>query len=237
MRKNNLLLATLMAFFLFTPPAQAALAQVPKAADIFPDMHPSKKGRPIKQTFFHRGKVQAPVFLEVLEAGSPNALAFAIRLYPTDLSALPPKPQEDAFSNGETYKAAQATHREALRSLYTDQDRCPQIGTMSFSHNGGDMSLYFFQVCLPYRGKSYGTHALVTALSILKSKAQGFNDFVLSVRKEEEYTQRLIGFYQRLGFQEDNESFMALVVQGTMQSMRMPKSAFNPHSHLIFGGK
>ena len=65
--------------------------------NIFNNMAPSQKGRPLNHTFFHRDKANAPVFLQVVESGGPRAINFQVRLYPDNPEHFPEKPTKDAI--------------------------------------------------------------------------------------------------------------------------------------------
>ncbi|UNM05661.1 MAG: GNAT family N-acetyltransferase [Holosporaceae bacterium] len=204
----------------------------------FPDMLPSAPGRPLNHTFFRRTKANAPVFLQVVESGSPLALTCAIRLYP----AQPPEePSKSDFSTEADYKKALLAYTKTLRKLYTNTDACPQIGLMSFSYefpqgnDEGALQLSMFNILPAYRSKGYGTHALLTALSTLKSRKQTpFSHFRLGVM-EGPFQERLIAFYERIGFSKVEEyDVMSAALGRTQQAMRMVRNDFNPRKPGIF---
>ena len=233
---NNLSILAVLAFLNFPNLTQAMTFE-----NKFPELAPSVPGCPLNKTFFRRASANAPVFLQVTESGSPLSLNFSVRLYPEEL---PEKPKKEAFPTKEAYKKAQSTYIQALRKIYESDDTSPQVGLISFSYEmshdteNSALNLCLFNIMPAYRNKGYGTHALLTALSALKSREKTpFSHFKLGVM-EGPFQERLIKLYERVGFSKVEEyDFMATAFGRTQQTMQMVRSDFNPHKPGIFQDK
>lgn len=189
----------------------------------FDGWSPSAPGTPLNRTFFHRSKANAPIFLEVAKSGSPYDVNLIIHRYP---SAPLPEIGTSATTE-ETQK-----HREALRQIYLDSEQSPPIGTMFLQFRAPDsVHLVTFSVLTPYREQCLGTHALVTALSMMKKK-QNIRTVTLSIDKTKKTASRLADFYRRLGFQYG--VLPGTFILPTHADMWLNLDTFNPNKPGIF---
>lgn len=208
----------LSVLFCFTFCASFAAHKTP-----FEGWSPSAPGNPLNQTFFHRAKAKAPVFLEVGKSGSPHDVNFLIRRYPA--ASLP---EMDSSATAD----AKENHREALRHTYLDPEQSCPIGTISLQFRAPEsVCLVMFSVMSPYRGQNLGTHALLTALSMMK-KRKNIRTVTLSIDKSAKNASGLADFYERLGFRHE-------LLPGTLAlpryvEMWLDLERFDPNKRGIF---
>ncbi|MDC0349232.1 GNAT family N-acetyltransferase [Alphaproteobacteria bacterium] len=177
---------------------------------------PSKPGKPLKQTFFRRAKARSPVFLQAIESVGPSR-NFRICLHaaaPDEIELSPEGPDKT----------------ESKRKFFQDEKHCPTLGLISAEIRGESFNITAFMVCKANRKKGYGTHAILTLMSLYKKKG-AFKHFTLSFRNDEDDGPQLRRLYKRIGFQEDTR---AELFGGFFVNMFLPREEFNPNKPGIF---
>ena len=178
-------------------------------------------------THVRRTKAKAPVFLTALSRETPIDLMFSIHLMTAD--KFPEKPGDGAS------KTELKAYASACNRLYEDEATCPTIGTMWFQKKDHSLNLVCFNIGKTHRGQGYGAHALLTALSKLKT-LEGFDTFNLSVQRYQLFCssrpnpdyERLVGFYERVGFART-----ASRAAENQCDLALPRLMFNPHQYSI----
>lgn len=231
---KNLFLFFVLFFGFLSTQTHAAWMDVP----FFKEMGASKPGKPLNHTFFRRKA--GPIFLEVGPdaPGNPFMHQLNIRLKTDPTVEVPTAPKKGDFPTVRMFKEAQSVHQETLRGIYRGKS-CPYIGYLNLfflPKEDGQHIMHVAQLFIEddYRGKGYGTHALLTALSTAKAKHPYFVQFRLGVLMGGPCDQRLLAFYKRLGFACSGTPFPVENSPFLEQAMVLSRDAYDPHKEGIF---